>query len=93
MPAESEPKTAKVRGQIAKAHSASANPELVTVIEQTAKLWRKHHLTYDQTKCVVEQTRKALQLSTPKTRRRTVSANLHSLGLPKVMFLPSVCSP
>lgn len=72
MPAEPNPKTAQVRGQIAKAHSGTANPELAAVIDQTVKLWRKHHLDYDQTKYVVEQVRQSLQLSSPKTRRRTV---------------------
>lgn len=60
MTAESEPKTAKVRGQIAKAHSQKAHPELTAVIDQTVKLWRKYHLDYDQTKYVVEQVRKWL---------------------------------
>jgi len=70
--AETEPNAAQVRGQIAKAHSSNANPELTSVIEQTVKLWRKHHLDYDQTRYVVEQVRKSLQLASPKTRRRTV---------------------
>ena len=39
---------------------------------QTAKIWRKHHLTYDQTKHVVEQTRRELGLEAPRERRRTV---------------------
>src|SRR5437870_2710496 len=36
------------------------------------QLWRKHHLTYDQTKHVVEQTRRDLGLEAPRERRRTV---------------------
>jgi integrase/recombinase XerD len=40
----------EVRGQNYEANS------LREVARQTAKLWRKHHLTYDQTKHVVEQT-------------------------------------
>ncbi|WP_194165383.1 hypothetical protein [Deinococcus terrestris] len=39
---------------------------------ETVKLWRKHHLTYDQTKHVVEDARRALGLAAPKERRRTV---------------------
>lgn len=35
-------------------------------------MWRKYHLTYDQTKKVVEQTRHHLGLSAPSERRRTV---------------------
>ncbi len=61
-----DPKVGKVRGQTAEAKS------LRMVARETAKLWRKHHLTYDQTKYVVEQVRRELQLSAPKERRRTV---------------------
>jgi integrase/recombinase XerD len=56
----------KVRGQKQGANS------LRDVANQTAKLWRKHHLTYDQTKHVVEQTRRELGLAAPRERRRTV---------------------
>jgi integrase/recombinase XerD len=56
----------KVRGQTEQAKSLSE------VAKETAKLWRKHHLTYDQTKHVVEQARRELQLSAPAERRRTV---------------------
>ena len=42
------------------------------VARQTAKLWRKHHLTYDQTKHVVEQTRRELGVEAPREHRRTV---------------------
>lgn len=42
------------------------------VVSQTAKLWRKYHLTYDQTKHVVEQARRTLSLESPRERRRTV---------------------
>ena len=38
---------ATLRGQSAEAKS------LRVVIQETTKLWRKHHLTYDQTKQVV----------------------------------------
>ncbi len=56
----------KVRGQTDEAKS------LREVAKETAKLWRKHHLTYDQTKHVVEQARRELRLSAPPERRRTV---------------------
>ena len=56
----------EVRGQNQGANS------LRDVARQTAKLWRKHHLTYDQTKHVVEQTRRELALEAPRERRRTV---------------------
>ena len=42
------------------------------VARETAKLWRKHHLSYDQSKHVVEQTRRELGLEAPRERRRTV---------------------
>ena len=35
------------RGQMAKAPS---HADLVGVVRETARLWRKHHLGYDQTK-------------------------------------------
>lgn len=57
---------AELRGQIAEANS------LREVVRETVKLWRKHHLTYDQTKHVVEDARRALGLAAPKERRRTV---------------------
>ncbi len=56
----------KVRGQKQEANS------LGEVARQTARLWRKHHLTYDQTKHVVEKTRRELGLEAPRERRRTV---------------------
>jgi len=59
-------KVGKVRGQTGEAKS------LREVAKETAKLWRKHRLTYDQTKHVVEQARRELRLSAPAERRRTV---------------------
>ena len=56
----------EVRGQKRKANS------LREAVSQTTKLWRKYHLTYDQTKHVVEQTRRELGLEAPRERRRTV---------------------
>src|ERR1700739_3559418 len=56
----------EVRGQMRKANS------LREAVSQTTKLWRKYHLTYDQTKHVVEQTRRELGLEEPRERRRTV---------------------
>lgn len=55
-----------LRGQSADAKSVRL------VAQETTKLWRKHHLTYDQTKQVVAQARHALQLRPPQARRRTV---------------------
>ena len=64
--AKSVSQPAKVRGQSGEANS------LGDVATQTAKLWRKHHLTYDQSKHVVEQARRELGLDAPRERRRTV---------------------
>src|SRR4051812_24220490 len=58
------------RGQMAK---ASSHADLAGVIRETVRLWRKHHLGYDQTKYVVEQVRRRrLDLTPPATRPRTV---------------------
>ena len=56
----------EVRGQNEEENS------LPEVARETAKLWRKHHLSYDQSKHVVEQTRRELGLEAPRERRRTV---------------------
>ena len=45
---------------------------LKMVVLETVKLWKKHHLSYDQSKHVVEQVRRELKLSAPRVRRRTV---------------------
>ena len=42
------------------------------MIRETTRLWRKHHLSYDQTKHVVEQVRRRLGLAAPTNRSRTV---------------------
>ena len=36
---------------------------LQTVITDTLKLWRRHHLTYDQTRYVVKEVRRALAIA------------------------------
>src|SRR5450755_2441041 len=62
-------KLAKVRGSRTKAQLLTP---LTNVVLETMRLWRKHHLGYDQTKYVVEQARRRLKLAPPGTRRRTV---------------------
>lgn len=58
-------------GPIRRAQSSGAkSPRLVP--QDTTKLWRTHHLTYDQSKQVVVQVCRALQLSPPRPRRWTV---------------------
>ena len=63
---DTDPKPAQVRGQTAKAHSSAADAELAETIEQTVRLWRKHHVNYNQSKYVVAQVRKSLQLCAPQ---------------------------
>ena len=46
----------RVRGQTAKAKSQQ---DMTEVLRETTKLWRKHHLSYDQSRYVVEQVRLA----------------------------------
>jgi integrase/recombinase XerD len=53
----------KLRGQKAISHS------LELVIQQTLRLWRRHHLGYDQTKYVVERVRRRLGLEPSHTRK------------------------
>ena len=46
---------------------------LQTVITETLKLWRKHHLTYDQTRYVAKEVRQALAITRPPTRQRVIT--------------------
>ena len=46
---------------------------LADVVRETTRLWRKHHLGYDQTKYVVEQVRRGLRLRPSGKRRRTIN--------------------
>ncbi len=61
-----------LRGQKAKTHA------LDEVVEQTFRLWRKHHRGYDQTQYVVERGRRRLALAPPRQRNRTVTRLEHS---------------
>jgi hypothetical protein len=70
MAGRSRSNRAGVRGKPAKAQLSS---ELAEIVSDTARLWRKHHLGYDQTKYVVEQARRRLKLRPPGARRRTVN--------------------
>ena len=62
--------TRRLRGQTPKANSPQ---DMTEVLRETTKLWRKHHLSYDQSRYVVAQVRQALQLAAPRERRRTVA--------------------
>jgi len=59
-----------IRSQITEANFPQ---DLTEVLRETTKLWRKHHLSYDQSRYIVAQVRRALQLSAPRERRRTVA--------------------
>ncbi|MBI3293599.1 MAG: tyrosine-type recombinase/integrase [Deltaproteobacteria bacterium] len=54
---------------------AKAKPDaaLRSVINATKKLWRQHHLTYDQTRYVAKEVRRALAVERPKSRKRVVA--------------------
>jgi integrase/recombinase XerD len=58
-----------MRTPSAKAKSANGLKELIAA---TTKLWRKHHLTYDQARYVSKEVRKALGIQRLKSRKRVV---------------------
>jgi integrase/recombinase XerD len=51
---------------------------LEAVITDTLKLWRKRHLTYDQTRYVAKEVRRALALARPSTRPRVIVRLSHA---------------
>jgi len=59
-------KTIEFRSPSAKAKS------LKHVIRQTEALWRRHHLTYDDTRAVSKAVRTRLEVARPRTRRTIV---------------------
>jgi len=69
MNAKTHRKSEPRRGQKPKTRSRT---DLAEVIRETIRLWRKHHLSYDQTKYVVEQVRRRIHLVAPTERPRTV---------------------
>lgn len=52
---------------------AQSPADLLSLITATTKLWRQHHLTYDQTRYVAKAVRRALAVEPPKTRQRVVA--------------------
>jgi hypothetical protein len=70
MSRQNQSKHAKVRGNPSKAQFPAG---LAEIVSETVRLWRKHHLGYDQTKYVVEQGRRRLKLQPVGTHRRTVN--------------------
>jgi integrase/recombinase XerD len=59
-----------MRTPSAKAKTTPNN--LKSLIAATTKLWRKHHLTYDQARYVSKEARRALGIQRVKTRKRVV---------------------
>src|SRR2546428_5616282 len=55
--------------------SAKAKPpqSLRRVISATKKLWRQYHLTYDQTRYVSKEVRRALAIERTKIRKRVIA--------------------
>jgi integrase/recombinase XerD len=51
---------------------AKSDPDLQAVIKATEKLWRRHHLTYDQTRYVAKEVRRALKMQRPQSRVRVI---------------------
>jgi integrase/recombinase XerD len=51
---------------------AKSDPDLHAVIQATEKLWRRHHLTYDQTRYVAKEVRRALEIERPQGRVRII---------------------
>ncbi len=51
---------------------AKPNKALKEVIEATTRLWRKHHLSYDQVRYVAKEARATLGIKRTKTRKRVV---------------------
>jgi integrase/recombinase XerD len=56
----------------APAQKAKSDPALQAVIQATLRLWRRHHLSYDQTRYVAKSVRRALALERPKVRTRVI---------------------
>jgi integrase/recombinase XerD len=51
---------------------AKSDLDLQAVIQATEKLWRRHHLTYDQTRYVAKEVRRALEIERPPSRVRVI---------------------
>jgi len=51
---------------------AKSSKTLKSLIAETAKLWRRHHLTYDQARYVAKEVRSSLEIERTKTRKRVV---------------------
>src|SRR2546423_6222032 len=52
---------------------AKSPNSLKALISTTTKLWRKHHLTYDQARYVSKEVRKSVGIERVKTRKQVVN--------------------
>src|SRR2546430_17129874 len=52
---------------------AKPPPSLRSVISATKKLWREYHLSYDQTRYVSKEVRRALAIERTKIRQRVIA--------------------
>ena len=57
----------------AKSAKAKSPPDLKGVINATKKLWRQYHLSYDQTRYVSKEVRRALAIERTKIRKRVIA--------------------
>lgn len=55
---------------------AKSDSNLQAVIQATQKLWRRHHLSYDQTRYVAKQVRRALELERPQIAHASLNGSL-----------------
>src|SRR2546422_301658 len=55
-----------------RSQKAKSNSDLQAVIKATEKLWRRHHLTYDQTHHVAKEVRRTLEIERPQGRVRVI---------------------
>jgi integrase len=69
LPAQHTGKETQMRTPSAKTKS----DQLQTVITDTLKLWRRYHLTYDQTRYVAKEVRRALAIARPPARQRVIT--------------------
>lgn len=63
---------AKSKGKPRAARAAKQSDRLKELITATVKLWRKHHLSYDQLRYITKEVRRALGVERVKTRRRNI---------------------
>ena len=53
--------------------NTKSDTDLKSVITATQKLWRQHHLTYDQARYVAKEVRRSLSIERPKSRQQVIA--------------------